>query len=311
MIKKKEFLKLITIYNLSFLLSIIGVLLSVAFFTLLERKIIRLIHYRVGPNKVVIYGVSQPISDAAKLLTKENINISSQKKLIFYSGPTVRLCLIVLVWEWRETKYSIISPTLKIFIILGIIRLTAYGFILSSWGRNRKYSLIGGFRAVAQVVSYEVCLILFLIIIIFLTGSYKFIIITEIQKRFWFIIFMPPLFITWVILCIAESNRTPFDLAEGESELVSGFNVEYGGGIFALIFIAEYGIIIFIRALTAMFFIGRSLLLVKTILICITFIWVRCAFPRVKYDKLINISWKIALPYRLSLLLLSASLCIL
>nr|YP_009862154.1 NADH dehydrogenase subunit 1 [Carpoglyphus lactis]QKV10189.1 NADH dehydrogenase subunit 1 [Carpoglyphus lactis] len=298
-------------YNLSFLLSIIGVLLSVAFFTLLERKIMSLMHYRVGPNKVVIYGVSQPMSDAAKLLTKENMNMSSQKKLMFYSGPTVSLCLMVLVWEWSETKYSMMSPTLKIFIILGIMSLTAYGFILSSWGSNSKYSLIGGFRAVAQVVSYEVCLILFLMIIIFLTGSYKFMLMTEMQKSFWFMMFMPPLFITWVMLCMAESNRTPFDLAEGESELVSGFNVEYGGGMFALIFIAEYGMIMFMSALTAMFFMGSSLLLVKTMLMCITFIWVRCAFPRVKYDKLMNISWKMALPYSLSLLLLSASLCML
>lgn len=296
------------IFNLDFLFSIVGVLLAVAFFTLIERKIIGLIHYRKGPNKVIIRGLTQPIADALKLLTKEFPKYSSQKIIIFYAGPCVSIILILLCWGWFDFSFNLRSRKIKIILILRIIRLSAYGFLLTRWGSNSKYAIIGGYRAIAQVISYEVCLVLYLLVVIFISKAYGMENIRELQNGIWFATFSLPLFFSWVILCIAETNRTPFDLAEGESEIVSGFNIEYGGGLFAFIFIREYGIIIFLRFITSMFFLGGRGLLIKTIVIRMVFVWTRCSFPRVRYDYLIIIAWKIALPYRLAIILISTSL---
>lgn len=286
-----------------FLVSIVGVLLRVAFFTLIERKIMGLIHYRKGPNKVVVWGISQPISDALKLLTKEFTKFSPIKTIIYISGPALSLILIMIYWAWYEYCFNCSSRPIKIIVILAIIRLTAYGFILTRWGSNTKYSLIGGHRAVAQIISYEVCLVLFVLVIIYCVKVYSLEKMNSIQQGIWVVVISAPLFLSWVLLCIAETNRTPFDLAEGESEIVSGFNIEYGGGLFAFIFIREYGIIIFIRFLTSIMFLGRSNLVLKTFIICILFVWTRRSFPRVRYDKLIMIRWKIALPYRLVIII--------
>lgn len=294
------------IYLISFLLSSIGVLLRVAFFTLIERKIIGLIHYRKGPNKVVIAGVSQPIRDALKLLSKEFSKLSFIKEVIFMIGPTLGLILMVICWQWFSYSFdSIRKSRFSLLIIFRVIRISAFIFILTGWGSNTKYSLIGSYRAIAQVISYEVCLILYVLFIIYLRGSFKINQISRIQQNYWMCLINLPLFITWIILCIAESNRTPFDHAERESELVSGFNVEYGGGMFALIFIAEYGIIMFLRFLTTLLFLGGGLILIKTIIVCFIFVWVRCSFPRLRYDKLIISCWKICLPYRLGVLRLT------
>ncbi len=296
------------IYFLDYLFSVVGVLLGVAFFTLIERKVIGLMHYRKGPNKVLIWGLTQPISDALKLLTKEFPKFASYKIVIFYSGPRIRIILILICWGWFNFSFAVRSNIIKIIVILAIIRLTAYGFLLTRWGSNSKYALLGGHRAVAQIISYEVCLILFLLVVVYLNKTFSIEEIKTIQDNLWFIVFSAPLFLSWVLLCMAEANRTPFDLAEGESEIVSGFNIEYGGGLFAFIFIREYGIIIFLRFLTTLFFIGATNLLVKTFLMCALFVWVRCAYPRVRYDVLIMTAWKIALPYRLGIILISTCL---
>lgn len=297
------------IYFVDFLFSIVGVLLGVAFFTLIERKVMGLIHYRKGPNKVLVWGLRQPIADALKLLTKEFPKFTAYKILMYYGGPCVGILLILLCWGWYDFSFNTRSNTIKIIVILAIIRLSAYSFLLTSWGSNSKYALLGGHRAVAQIISYEVCLVLFLLVVIYITKNFGIGATSEIQRGLWFIIFSAPLFISWTMLCMAEANRTPFDLAEGESEIVSGFNIEYGGGLFAFIFIREYGIIMLLSFITALFFIGGRNLLVKTFLMCVIFVWVRCAFPRVRYDALIITAWKLALPYRLAIVLLST--CIL
>lgn len=227
---------------------------------------------------------------------------------MFYLGPCVSIVLILFCWGWYDYTHSISSNSTKLIIILAIIRLSAYGFLLTRWGSNSKYALLGGHRAVAQIISYEVCLILFILVILYISKSYSIEGTKHSQQGIWFILYRIPLFISWIMLCIAESNRTPFDLAEGESEIVSGFNVEYGGGLFAFIFIREYGIIIFLRFITPLLFLGGRALLAKTILICILFVWVRCAFPRVRYDILIITAWKLALPYRLAMVCLSTCL---
>lgn len=291
---------------MSFLLSAVGVLLRVAFFTLIERKIIGLIHYRKGPNKVLLWGVSQPITDAVKLLVKEFPKISYRKIFIFQAGPLIGLWLIIICWQWYPFLWQRVPPSINVIIILCLISLTVYSFILTRWGSNRKYSLIGGFRAISQVISYEVCLILFLLTIFYISKSYKLNTLTTIQENYWFSLYRLPLFFVWVILCIAESNRTPFDLAEGESELVSGFNVEYGGGLFALIFIREYGMIIVLSFITSVVFMGGSIVILKTFLVCFIYVWARRCFPRVRYDKLIKLAWKIALPYSLAIIIIAA-----
>lgn len=292
------------IYLIRPIISSVGVLLRVALFTLIERKVIGLAHFRKGPNKVILSGISQPISDAAKLLTKENTKFSPSLLIIIIAGPTLRIFIMFFCWGNYFPMFTSRRANLKLFIILAIIRLSAFPFILCRWGSNTKYALIGGNRAVSQVISYEVCLILFLLILFYVLKSYDLHSLREIQSSLPLSIWIPPLFLIWLIVCIAESNRTPFDLAEGESEIVSGFNIDYRGGLFALIFIREYGIIIFLSFLTALLFLGAPILLAKTFIICFLFVWVRCSFPRVRYDTLIITSWKISLPWRLSLLCL-------
>lgn len=299
-------LKNTSIYTLDFVISTVGVLLRVAFFTLIERKIIGLIHYRVGPNKVVEWGVSQPIADALKLLTKEYQKFTISRLIMYYLGPLISLLLALLYWGFYEYSYSYITGSIKIIVIFSIISLSAYGFLLTRWGSNSKYALLGGYRTVAQIISYEVCLIFLVLIIFYITKCYRVENIALSQRGVWFILYSLPLFITWVIICIAERSRTPFDHAERERELVSGYNVEYGGGFFVLAFVREYGIIIFLRFITSVLFLGINNIILKTFLICIVYVWVRCAFPRVRYDKLIIICWKKLLPYRLAMVALSS-----
>lgn len=184
-----------TIFFRDFLFSIVGVLLGVAFFTLIERKIMGLAHYRKGPNKVVVWGVRQPIADALKLLTKEFPKISSYKIIIFYAGPSLRILLMLLCWGWYDFKFASNPTRLKIIIILAVIRLTAYGFLLTRWGSNSKYSLLGGHRAVAQIISYEVCLVLFLLVAIYSSKTYNLQTIKMIQDNMWLGLFCLPLFL--------------------------------------------------------------------------------------------------------------------
>lgn len=272
----------------------------------MERKIIGLMHFRLGPNKVIQWGISQPIADALKLLTKEYQKFTISRLLIYYLGPLISLLLAVLYWGFYEYSYSYINRNMKVMIIFSIIRLSAYGFLLTRWGSNSKYALLGGYRTVAQIISYEVCLIFLILIIFFITKSYTIESMGQNQRGFWFIAYSLPLFITWVIICIAERRRTPFDHAERERELVSGYNVEYGGGFFVLAFVREYGIIIFLSFITSILFLGINNIIVKTFIICVVYVWVRCAFPRVRYDKLIMICWKKLLPYRLAIVALSS-----
>lgn len=295
-------------YLIRLLIIVVGVLLRVAFFTLVERKVIGLMHYRKGPNKLVIWGISQPISDATKLLTKENSKFSFSKIIIITIGPFVGIVLMLICWRITNTCFQHIRKSgVTLIVILSLISLSPYVFILTGWGSNTKYALIGSLRAISQVISYEVCLILFVLAVIYRLINYKLESIIKIQENYWMLIINIPIFITWITMCIAERNRTPFDHAERERELVRGFNLEYGGGLFAVIFIIEYGIIMFIRLVTSILFIGIGRLLVKTTCVCLIFIWVRCCFPRIRYDKLIWISWKICLPYRLRMI--SLSLC--
>lgn len=249
-------------------------------------------------------GVRQPIADATKLISKEFFKLNRWKISLFISGPLIAILVILVCWILFNYKFSIVTSNIEIIIILRMMGLSTYRFTTIRWGSNSKYSILGGYRSIAQIISYEVCLVIFIIAIIYTSYRINLEKFKFIQNHIWVAIFSIPFFLCWVIICIAEANRTPFDLSEGESEIVSGFNVEYGGGIFAIIFIAEYGIIIFLNFLTVLVFLGSKRILVIMFILNFIFIWVRCSFPRVRYDILIISSWKILLPLRLCILII-------
>ena len=264
-----------------------------------------LIHYRKGPNKVFFVGVTQPISDALKLLTKEVVKLREVKLVFFWLGPIISIFLMFLAWLLYDFSFVSFPLVLKVLFIISVIGLSSYGFILTSWGSNSKYSLIGGYRAVAQIISYEVCLMIFVIFIVYLSGTYSVSVFKVCQEGLWICFFSLVFFFCWFFVCLAESNRTPFDLAEGESEIVSGFNIEYRGRLFALIFIREYGIIIVIGFFTSFMFVGGRNLLLKTFFFSVLFVWIRRSFPRLRYDFIMFVCWKILLPYSISILMVS------
>lgn len=282
------------------------VLISIAFLTLLERKILGYIQIRKGPNKVGYLGLLQPFADAIKLFSKETFLILKSNYIYYLLRPIFSIILMLFLWQNLLIILNVLNNTYRILIILCLLRIGVYGIIIAGWSSNSIYSLIGSIRSIAQTISYEVRIILLMLSQIFLIERFNLIIFKEFQIYSWFffINFFRALII--IVRFLAELNRTPFDLAEGESELVSGFNTEYIRGRFALIFIAEYGIILFIIMLFRIFFFGRKFnLYFYLIYLFILFfvIWVRGTFPRIRYDNLIYLTWKSYLPIRLNYLI--------
>ena len=288
----------------SFLLLAIFVLVAVAFLTLLERKILGYIQIRKGPNKVGFIGILQPFADAVKLFTKEQTFPTLSNFIPYYLSPIFRLFVGLIVWLRVPIDLGIVSFKIRILFFLCCTRLGVYSTIGAGWASNSKYALLGCLRAVAQTISYEVSLALILLRILFLIGGFDLNLFTNYQRYIWFCILSLPLSFIWFASCLAETNRTPFDFAEGESELVSGFNTEYSRGGFALIFIAEYARILFIRVLFSIIFLGRDIrsfiFYLKAIFISFCFVWVRGTLPRFRYDKLIYLAWKRFLPVALN-----------
>ena len=285
---------------------IILILVNVAFVTLFERKVLGYSQIRKGPNKVRIIGLMQPFNDAIKLFSKELVFPNLSNIFQYFIAPMLGLMIVLIrffLFPFKEINFSIRISVLFIYIIL---RINVYPVLFSGWASNRKYALLGRLRSVAQTVSYEVSLALILIFYLTMLISLNLNMISGLNFYWYkFFIFLPIIGI-WLISCVAETNRTPFDFAEGESELVSGFNIEYGSVGFALIFIAEYARIIFISVIfSLMFFSFRTnnvyLYLLITFLV-IVWIWARTTFPRYRYDKLINLAWKIYLPVTLFML---------
>nr|ANS72685.1 NADH dehydrogenase subunit 1 [Globospongicola spinulatus] len=297
----------ILVMIVSYLILVICVLVSVAFVTLLERKVLGYIQIRKGPNKVGYFGILQPFSDAVKLFTKEQVVPSFSTFFPFYFSPVFSLFVGLVVWSVLPYSMGLFSFCLSILFFLCCISLGVYTIMGAGWSSNSKYSLLGGLRAVAQTISYEVSLIFVLMCFLFLIGDYNMVSMTKFQQNIWMLVFTFPMAMIWLVSCLAETNRTPFDFAEGESELVSGFNTEYSSGGFALIFMAEYASILFMSMLFVLLFLGGGLesvnFYLKLVFISFVFIWVRGTLPRYRYDKLMYLAWKSFLPVSLNYLI--------
>nr|YP_010296689.1 NADH dehydrogenase subunit 1 [Rhagoletis cerasi]UMI33256.1 NADH dehydrogenase subunit 1 [Rhagoletis cerasi]UMI33269.1 NADH dehydrogenase subunit 1 [Rhagoletis cerasi]UMI33282.1 NADH dehydrogenase subunit 1 [Rhagoletis cerasi] len=299
---------------MEFILSFVGslvlvicVLVSVAFLTLLERKVLGYIQIRKGPNKVGLMGIPQPFCDAIKLFTKEQTYPLMSNYISYYFSPIFSLFISLVVWLCIPLFVKLFSFNLGLLFFLCCTSLGVYTVMIAGWSSNSNYSLLGGLRAVAQTISYEVSMALILLSFVFLIGSYNILDFFYFQNYIWFIVILFPIGLVWFCICLAETNRTPFDFAEGESELVSGFNIEYSSGGFALIFMAEYSSILFMSMLYSVIFLGCDLFnfmfYVKLTFISFLFIWARGTLPRFRYDKLMYLAWKCFLPFSLNYLL--------
>nr|WRO44818.1 NADH dehydrogenase subunit 1 [Micropodabrus oudai] len=281
---------------LNLLLMIVGVLVGVAFLTLLERKVLGYIQIRKGPNKVGMMGILQPFSDAIKLFSKEQTKPILSNYLIYYISPVLSLFLALSMWLCFPYYSYFLNFHFGVLFFLCCSSLGVYMIMISGWSSNSNYSMLGGMRAVAQTISYEVSFFLILMSFLILISGFSLYELFLYQQMSWFIFLGFPLGLIWFVSSLAETNRTPFDFAEGESELVSGFNVEYSSGGFALIFLAEYANILFMSFMFVLFFMGASLssfmMFIYVVFISFLFIWVRGTLPRFRYDKLMYLAWK-------------------
>nr|AID52344.1 NADH dehydrogenase subunit 1 [Branta bernicla]BCD55648.1 NADH dehydrogenase subunit 1 [Branta nigricans orientalis] len=296
------------------LMYIIPILIAVAFLTLVERKILSYMQSRKGPNVVGPFGLLQPFADGLKLFTKEPIRPSTSSPLLFILMPMLALILALTAWAPLPIPFPLADLNLGVLFMMAMSSLAVYSVLWSGWASNSKYALIGALRAVAQTISYEVTLAMILLSMIMLSGSYTLGTFAVAQEPLYFIFSSWPLAMMWYVSTLAETNRAPFDLTEGESELVSGFNVEYAAGPFALFFLAEYANIMLMNTLTAIMFLNPSalgtptelfpvVLATKVLLLSSGFLWVRASYPRFRYDQLMHLLWKNFLPLTLALCL--------
>jgi len=315
----------IIISLLKILIIIVPLLISVAYFTLAERKILGAIQRRRGPNVIGTFGLLQPLADGFKLLVKETVLPSSANKLIFILSPIITFVISLMGWAIIPyDKYSFLSEiNVGILYLFAVSSLGVYGIIMSGWSSNSKYAFLGALRSTAQMVSYEVSLGFIMIVIILCVGSFNLNMIVESQKNVWFIIPFFPLFLMFFVSGLAETNRHPFDLPEAEAELVSGYNVEYSAMGFALFSLGEYANMLLMSSLNVILFFGGWLepismlgflpgsfwFGIKICFFVILFVWMRAALPRYRYDQLMNLGWKVFLPVSLAYLILT--ICIL
>nr|YP_009364583.1 NADH dehydrogenase subunit 1 [Junonia vestina]YP_010417595.1 NADH dehydrogenase subunit 1 [Junonia villida]ARH11463.1 NADH dehydrogenase subunit 1 [Junonia vestina]USF17689.1 NADH dehydrogenase subunit 1 [Junonia villida]USF17702.1 NADH dehydrogenase subunit 1 [Junonia villida]USF17832.1 NADH dehydrogenase subunit 1 [Junonia villida]USF17845.1 NADH dehydrogenase subunit 1 [Junonia villida] len=289
------------------LVLIIGVLIGVAFLTLLERKVLGYIQIRKGPNKMGYMGLLQPFCDAIKLFSKEQVYLNYSNYLIYYFSPVMSFILSLMVWMLIPYMFNMITFNLGVLFFLCCTSIGVYTLMVAGWSSNSNYSLLGGLRAVAQTISYEVSMSLIMMSSIIMIMDFNLMKFFDYQIMIWFMFMMMPLSLCFLSSLMAETNRTPFDFAEGESELVSGFNIEYSSGGFALIFLSEYSSILFMSLLFVIMYMGgydlTLIFYLKLVFLSFFFIWVRGTLPRYRYDKLMYLCWKSYLPISLNFLL--------
>ncbi len=303
---------------------LVPVLISVAYLTLAERKVMAAMQMRVGPNVVGPFGLMQPFADALKMLTKETIVPTGANRILFIVAPLLTMTLAMIAWAVVPVNegWAIADINVGVLYLFAISSLGVYGIIIAGWASNSKYAFLGALRSAAQMVSYEVSMGFVMVTVLLCAGSLNLTDIVMAQQRIWFIIPLFPMFVVFFISILAETNRAPFDLAEGESEIVGGFHVEYSAMSFGLFFLGEYANMILMSAMTAILFLGGWLspipfapftwvpgpiwFIVKICLVLFMFIWVRATFPRFRYDQLMRLGWKVFLPLSLGWLILTA-----
>ena len=303
---------------------LVPVLVSVAYLTFAERKVLAAMQMRRGPNVVGPFGLLQPFADAVKMLMKETVVPTGANRLLFLAAPLLTMTLAMIAWAVIPVNegWAIADINVGILYLFAISSLGVYGIIISGWASNSKYAFLGALRSAAQMVSYEVSMGFVIVTVLLCAGSLNLTDIVMAQQRVWFFIPLFPMFIVFFVSTLAECNRAPFDLAEGESEIVGGFHVEYSAMTFGLFFLGEYANMILMSAMTSILFLGGWLspipfapftwvpgpiwLILKICLCLFTFIWVRGTFPRYRYDQLMRLGWKVFLPLSLFWLVLTA-----
>jgi NADH-quinone oxidoreductase subunit H len=316
---------LIAIIVIKILVIVVALLLSVAYLTFLERKVIGAMQTRIGPNRVGLFGLGQPIADVLKLLLKEIIVPTASNRFLFIIAPIISLATALAGWAVIPFGQEAVLANINAGVLysLSLSSLGIYGVLIAGWASNSKYALFGALRATAQSISYEIAMGFALVGVMMAAGSLNFQAIIHAQSGgIWHWYFLPlfPLFMVYWISGIAETNRAPFDVAEGETEIVAGFHVEYSGTAFALFFLAEYASMILISTLISVMFLGGWLspfqgipgleavfawvpgivwLLAKTSIFIFFYLWIRATFPRYRYDQIMRLGWKILIPVAL------------
>ena len=303
---------------------VVPLLLAIAYYTYAERKVLALSQLRKGPNVVGPFGLLQPIADGLKLVLKETIVPSGANRIVFVAAPMITFTLALVAWAVIPFDAGVVIANINVGILylFAISSLSVYGVIMAGWASNSRYAFLGALRSAAQMVSYEVSIGFVLVTVLLCAGSLNLTDIVMAQRHIWFVIPLLPMAVVFFVSGLAETNRAPFDLPEGESELVAGYFVEYSAMSFGLFFLGEYGNMILMSAMTSILFLGGWLspipvepftwipgpvwLLAKVLFVMFCFLWVRATFPRFRYDQLMRLGWKVFLPLSLFWLVLTA-----
>jgi len=307
---------------------LVPLLLAVAYTTYAERRVIGGMQLRRGPNVVGPFGLLQPIADGIKMVFKETILPAGANRVVFLAAPVITFVLALVAWAVIPFGPDTVIANINVGLLylFAISSLGVYGIIMAGWASNSKYAFLGSLRSAAQMVSYEVSMGFVVITVALCAGSLNLVEIVEAQRTIWFVIPLLPMFVVFFVSILAETNRTPFDLPEGESELVAGYFVEYSSIVFALFFLGEYANMLLLSGMTSVLFLGGWMppihmapftwlpgplwLVIKIVLIMFVFIWVRATLPRYRYDQLMRLGWKVFLPFSLFWVVLTAGVLV-
>ena len=303
---------------------LVPLLLAIAYYTYAERKVLAFAQLRKGPNVVGPFGLLQPIADAVKMLFKETVVPSGANAVVFIAAPMLTVTLALVAWAVIPFDNGLVISNINVGILylFAISSLGVYGVVMAGWASNSRYAFLGALRSAAQMVSYEVAIGFVLVTVLLCAGSLNLTEIVEAQRRIWFAVPLLPMFVIFFISALAETGRAPFDLPEGETEIVAGYFVEYSSMAFALFYLGEYGNMILMSAMTSVLFLGGWLppvgvepftwvpgwlwFMLKIAFVLFCFLWVRATFPRYRYDQLMRLGWKVFLPFSLFWLVLTA-----